>query len=51
MEEKPAVAHEAVDHGAQPVHHHHSHAATSRHGHGHHLLTVEEPLRVVSHVR
>ena len=41
MEEKPAVAHEAVDHGAQPVHHHHSHAATSRHGHGHHLLTVE----------
>lgn len=42
MEEKPAVAHEAVDHGAQPVHHHHSHAATSRHGHGHHLLTVED---------
>lgn len=37
-----AVAHEAVDHGAQPVHHHHSHAATSRHGHGHHLLTVED---------
>lgn len=42
MEEKPAVAHEAVDHGAQPVHHHHSHAATSRHGHGYHLLTVED---------
>lgn len=42
MEEKPALAHEAVDHGAQPVHHHHSHAATSRHGHGHHLLTVED---------
>lgn len=37
-----AAAHEAVDHGAQPVHHHHSHAATSRHGHGHHLLTVED---------
>ena len=42
MEEKPAIAHEAVDHGAQPVHHHHSHAATSRHRHGHHLLTVED---------
>ena len=41
MEEKPAVAHEAVDHGAAR-HHHHSHAATSRHGHGHHLLTVED---------
>lgn len=42
MEEKSVVAHEVVDHGAQPVHHHHSHAATSRHGHGHHLLTVED---------
>ncbi|WP_394355773.1 ATP-binding cassette domain-containing protein [Adlercreutzia wanghongyangiae] len=39
---RAAGAHESLDHGASPVHHHHSHAADSRHAHGHHLLTVED---------